>query len=129
MPYPLSITFIKIAILFQYLRIFQTSSTHRVICKTLIAIVTLWGCVFSVMFWVPCIPVAAYWDLSITDAKCFGFGGRRLDEFMNYFVSQAVSNATLDFVIFLLPIRLYFRPGTKGHIRISLLCFFGMGLR
>ena len=98
------------------------------VCKSLIVIVALWGCVFSVMYWVRCVPITAYWDLSITDAKCFGFGGRRLQEIMNYIISQAVSNSVLDFVVFLLPIRLYFKPGTKGHVRISLLCFFGMGL-
>lgn len=127
-PYPLSVAFTKLAILFQYLRIFQTSSTYRLVCKTLIIIVALWGCVYSVMIWVPCIPVAAYWDLSITDAKCYGFSGRQLREFMDYFVSQVVSSSVLDFIVFLLPIRLYFRPNTKGHVHLSLLCFFALGL-
>ena len=128
MPYPLSVTFIKIAILCQYLRIFRASSAYRLACKSLIAIIALWGSMFSVMTWIPCIPIAAYWDLSIVDAKCYGFGGRQLAEFMCYFVGQAVSNSALDFIVFLLPVRLYFRPGTGGNIRVSLLCFFAMGL-
>ena len=128
MPYPLSVAFIKIAILLQYLRIFKVSSTYALVCKLLISIVSIWGCIYSVMFWVPCIPVTAYWELSITDAKCYGFGGRQLREFMDYYISQVVSNSILDLVVFLIPVRLYFRPSTNGRVRLSLLCFFAMGL-
>jgi hypothetical protein len=128
LPFPLSVALIKIAILFQYLRIFQPCSRYTLVCKLMIGIVSVWGCTYSVMFWVPCIPVAAYWDLSITNAKCYGFGGRELREFMEYFISQVVSNSILDLVVFLIPVRLYFRPSTNGRVRLSLLCFFATGL-
>lgn len=127
-PFPLSVSFIKIAILFQYLRIFQASSRYRLACKSLIVIVVLLGSMFSVFIWVPCIPIAAYWNLSIENARCYGFSGRKLGEFMGYYVGHAVSNSVLDFIIFLLPLRLYFKPSTEGNVRISLLGFFIMGL-
>jgi hypothetical protein len=126
--YPLSVTFIKIALLLQYLRIFKAGSKRNILCKYLIVIIALWGLLFCIVSWVPCIPLVAYWDLSVTDAKCWGFGSHNINEFMAYFVSQAVTTSFLDFVVFILPIGLYFKPGTQKKTRVALLCLFVLGL-
>ncbi|KAK1760320.1 hypothetical protein QBC47DRAFT_366878 [Echria macrotheca] len=127
-PYPMSVTFIKIALLFQYLRIFKPGSGYYVLCKYLIVAIALWGAAFAVIFWTPCIPLAAYWDFSITDARCWGYGSHDLDEFMRYFITQSVTTAVLDFVVFIVPARLYFQPKTERKTRIALLCLFALGL-
>ena len=127
--FPLSITFIKIALLFQYLRIFnKPGSRLALLCKVLIGVIILWGLALVVINWVPCVPVQAFWDKSITDAWCWGIGSRRLEEFMAYFVAQAVSTAALDFVVFVIPAHLYFRWDTPLRTRVALLCLFGMGI-
>src|SRR5262245_52112662 len=44
--YPLSVTFIKVALLFQYLRMFKDGSKSSLLCKCLIVIITIWGLAF-----------------------------------------------------------------------------------
>lgn len=127
-PYPLSVTFIKIALLFQYLRIFKPESRLALLCKSLIAIIAIWGTVFAIIAWIPCIPLEAFWDSSITGARCWGFGSRRIGEFMRYFVAQAITTALLDFVVFIIPAHLYFKSDTPMKTRIALLCLFGLGI-
>jgi hypothetical protein len=52
-PYPLSVTFIKVGLLFQYLRVFKTGSKLSLICKCLIAFIALWGLIFAICNWAP----------------------------------------------------------------------------
>jgi hypothetical protein len=99
------------------------------ICKYLALFITVWGAVFAVCSWVPCVPLAAYWDFSITGAKCWGFGARNdLGEFTRFFVSQAITSSMLDLIVFIIPVRLYFRKSTPQRTRIALLCLFALGL-
>ncbi len=126
--YPLSVTFIKLALLFQYLRAFEDSPKSRILCKVMIGISVVWGLVFSVLTFVPCWPVAAYWDFTVADARCWGLGSRDLLEFMNFFVSQAVTTSFLDLIIFAIPLPLYFKADTQRITRIALLGLFTMGL-
>lgn len=91
-------------------------------------LVTLWSVPFTALNVVPCYPVAAYWDFSVPDAKCWAFGGRDLLEFMRAFVSYSVTTATLDFVIFMIPVQLFFKPGTDKKLRLSLISLFILGL-
>ena len=114
--------------MFQYLRIFEAGSKYSLLCKCLIVIIPIWGLAFALCRWIPCIPIAAYWDLSITDAKCWGFGSRQWDEFARFFVSQAISTCVLDLIIFVIPVQLYFKPDTRKKTRVALLCLFVLGL-
>ncbi|KAK3344508.1 hypothetical protein B0T25DRAFT_585273 [Lasiosphaeria hispida] len=127
-PYPLSAALFKLALLFQYLRIFEPRSKQSLLCKCLAIVVFVWGLIFAAITWVPCVPLAAFWDFSITDARCWGFGSHDIDEFMRYFVGQAITTALLDFIIFVIPAHLYFKPATEKKTRVALLCLFGLGL-
>jgi hypothetical protein len=128
-PYAPSISFIKIALLFQYLRIFPKTSRRALFCKILIGIVSVWGIAFSLFMWIPCIPLAAYWDMSIENPTCWGFGSRTdLGEFMRFFISHAITTSCLDFIVFVLPIHLYFKSDATRKTRIALLCLFVLGL-
>jgi hypothetical protein len=127
-PYPLSAVFIKLALLFQYLRIFRAGSRQAVLCRSMIIMISIWGSIFAVIAWVPCVPLEGYWNVSIADARCWGLGSHDWNEFMRYFVSQAITTALLDFVVFAIPAPLCFETATKRRTRIALLCLFGLGL-
>ena len=94
----------------------------------MIVFVTAWSIPFTALNLIPCYPVAAYWDFSIRDAKCWAFSGRNLLEFMRAFVSYSVTTAIIDFVIFVIPIQLFFKPDAEKKLRFSLISLFGLGL-
>jgi hypothetical protein len=122
------VVFIKLALLFQYLRIFKPGSRQAVLCRSMIIMVSIWGSIFAVIAWVPCVPLEGYWNFSMADARCWGLGSHDWDEFMRYFVGQAITTALLDFVVFAIPAQLCFKPATRRRTRIALLCLFGLGL-
>lgn len=125
--YPISATLIKLALLFQYLRVFGTGTRTRVFYKCMIAISAAWGTTFMILRWVPCSPVYTYWGFSLEDVRCWGFGSRDPLPFMRVFVVQAVSTAVLDFIVFAIPIQLCFKPETQRKTRLCLLGLFILG--
>ena len=71
--YSMSTALIKLSLLFQYLRMFERGLT-RTLCIGMIVIISCWGIAYSIMAWFPCFPIQAYWDWSITNAKCYAYG-------------------------------------------------------
>jgi hypothetical protein len=127
--YPLALLFIKLALLFQYLRIFDQDSRRRRYCKWLIGFVSVWGIFYSVPNWVPCLPVASLWDASPTQPRhCWGFASPNLSQALGFHISQSVTTTLLDLIIFLLPLHLIFKPKTHRKPRVALICLFGLGL-
>ena len=129
--YPAALTFIKLALLFQYLRLFDVGSKRRRFSKGLIIFTSIWGIVFCIPAWVPCLPVPAMWDLSpqsLATRKCWGFLSRDRPQALGFFIAQSVTTTLIDLVIFLLPLHLFFQPGTQRRIRIALLCLFFLGV-
>jgi hypothetical protein len=108
---------------------FGVGSKYSLLCRLLIAVTAVWGIVYCILTWVPCRPVAAYWDPLITDGVCWAFGSRDPYEFLRAYTSQAIINAILDLIIFLIPVRLYFQPDAGRNTRLSLLALFALGLR
>lgn len=92
--YNLSLTFTKVSILLQYLRIF-TIKQFRVFCWTLLGFVaiystwTFFGSIFE------CMPVAYFWDKTIK-------GGHCMNQYAVWFTNAAV-NIVTDFAIIILP--------------------------
>ena len=125
--YPVSVTLIKLALLFQYLRVFEVGSRTRVFCKFMIAVTTAWGAAFIMLRWIPCFPVAAYWDYSIQGARCWGYNSRDPRSFMRVFVGQATSTAVLDLIVFAIPIQLGFRTDTQRNTKLCLLGLLVLG--
>lgn len=126
--YPLSVTFVKLAILFQYLRIFKAGTRKRIVCKVLIVASALWGLAFAILTFIPCWPVSAFWDYTVSNPRCWGLGSRNLREFMDFFVGQAITTSAIDLIIFLLPFSLYFKPDTTRKTRLALGALFTLGL-
>ncbi|KAI1212119.1 uncharacterized protein F4807DRAFT_417604 [Annulohypoxylon truncatum] len=116
--YNMSTTFIKISLLFQYLRVFHTGYL-RTICIIMLVIVGLWGTVYSAIAWVPCVPVSGYWKLGM-EAKCYGFGSRNANEFYKSYLSHTAVNMVLDMIVFTIPIPLYFQRDTIRRTKLGL---------
>lgn len=131
MSYTLSLTLIKLAILLQYLRIFDEtrSRRRRRFCRWLIGFTSVWGLFYCIPAWVPCYPVSSMWNFSQQGSRnCWGFSSPDLAQSLGFYISHSVTTTVMDLLIYLLPLHLVFRPKTQRKTRISLLCLFGVGL-
>ena len=126
--YPLSLTFIKLAVLIQYLRIFGPQSARRRIAKFLIIVTAIWGLIYTFMAWVPCSPPSDLWNVGKPDRRCWGFASPDISEALGFYISHSVSTTLLDLIIFLLPMKLFFQWDTHKNTRRALLCLFVLGL-
>jgi len=126
--YPLALSFIKLALLCQYLRIFEIGSRHRLICKWLAGIVTTVGLFFFAAAAVPCNPVQTFWDITAQPRSCWGYASGNPNESLGFYVSQSVTTAILDLAVFSLPLHLFFRVDTPRNTRIALFCLLALGL-
>lgn len=124
----MSSTFIKLALLLQYLRVFDGRGT-RILCKVMLILTIMAGVGFGIITWFACLPTAAFWDMSLKPtATCWGFGSLEWAEFRKALLSQVITTALLDLIVFLIPARLYFQPGTPRATRLSLLGLFFLGI-
>lgn len=126
--YPLALTLIKLALLFQYLRIFDQDSRRRLFCKWLIGLTSIWGLVYSIPTWVPCYPVASMWDFTLPARHCWGYVSPDPAQALGFYISHSVTTTLLDLVIIVLPVRLLFRRNAQRKTRIALMCLFVLGL-
>lgn len=129
--YSFSLTFIKIALLFQYLRIFEVGSRRRLLCKWLIGFISVWGLFYGILSWFPCWPVSDLWNFQRAldgTRRCWGFASPDIPQALGIYISHSLSTTLLDLVVFLLPVHLYFKRDTQKKTRVSLLCLFGLGL-
>ncbi|KAH7184896.1 uncharacterized protein B0J16DRAFT_355501 [Fusarium flagelliforme] len=94
--YASSIAFCKLAILFFYWRVFQYTSIRYAIVGLLVA-VSIWITIRTFMVIFQCVPVQAYWDKSITGARC------PFNE-ANFFFATILVHTTMDCIILILPV-------------------------
>lgn len=127
--YPMCSTFIKLALLFQYLRIFKKGTRLRILTVITIIVVCAWGFAFTFMSWVPSIPIKAYWDWQIPDSQVtrWGFGSHDADTFVATYLTHAATNVALDLIIFTIPIPLYMEKGLQARTRWALCGLFVLG--
>lgn len=127
--YPMCSTFIKLALLFQYLRVFHKGSRLRVVTVITIVVVCLWGFAFTFMSWVPCVPIRANWDWTIPDTQVtrWGFGSHDVDTFVATYLTHAATNVVLDLVIFAIAVPLYTEKGIQAKTRWALCGLFVLG--
>ncbi|ORX92793.1 hypothetical protein BCR34DRAFT_500434 [Clohesyomyces aquaticus] len=77
--YTASTTFIKLAILFQYLRLFDMqSNVARRITKSMIIFVACWGISFFFLALFSCVPIKKNWIIE-TPGKCVAWGSKNGD--------------------------------------------------
>lgn len=113
----------------QYKRVFDPKSVSSRLCVWLAIFTGLWGLAYSLLAWVPCVPVHMYWDRTPTSTQtCFAFGSLNPDVFAGTYESHSVINMVLDLVVLAIPVPLYFRTGTQWKTRMALVALLFMGV-
>lgn len=121
----MSTAFIKLSLLFQYLRVFKDRGASRGLCIILIAVTALWGTAYSFIAWFPCFPVRD--DPDPFSDQCYGFYSAKAMIFYRTYLSHSASNMALDLMVLLTPLPIYFQAGTLRKTKLGLLILFGMG--
>ncbi|KAF1926009.1 uncharacterized protein M421DRAFT_7509 [Didymella exigua CBS 183.55] len=133
--YCASTAFIKLAILFQYLRLFAETATsiaspqYRLARKCTWAVLifsAVWGFIFFVLALFPCRPVAKNWNYTLK-GKCVGWGSKVPAEFFAMWAAHAASNMLLDIIVLLLPLPFLGMLRLAGKSRVGLITLFAMG--
>lgn len=137
--YNMSMAAIKISILFQYLRVLGSlkesgSMEPRYLAlamKVLIGITAIWGVVFSILAWIPCIPISADWTFTDTTATRYGYGTDDKDTFATTFIIHGATNMALDIAVFSIPLvsRVMWRVASRQtQSRVAMLCLYFVGM-
>ncbi|KAF2025079.1 hypothetical protein EK21DRAFT_93548 [Setomelanomma holmii] len=133
--YSASACFIKLAILFQYLRLFaeyessMPANRYRLARRTVLSLITLssvWGLTFFLLAIFPCSPIAKNWN-PFMKGTCFGWGSKEPKEFFAMFASHAASNTFLDILVLLAPVPFLGRLQLAGKSRAGLITLFTLG--
>ncbi|KAK8070425.1 hypothetical protein PG997_010628 [Apiospora hydei] len=124
--YCMSTAFVKLSLLFQYLRIYREGKM-RTACIVVMVITALWGAAYTFMAVVPCFPIQKYWTLTLP-GKCYGFGSLNPPVFYAMYASSAAMNMTLDLVVLALPVPFYFDKNTPVKSKLGLVGLFCMGI-
>lgn len=123
--YQLSTTLVKLSLLLQYLRLYE-SGRMRTLTKAMFGIILVWGLVFAALAWFPCHPVSDYWTWG-PGRKCWGFGSDRMDHFVAAYTVQAGSNMLFDMVVLAIPMPRYFSKNINRQTRGGLAGLFLLG--
>ncbi|KAH6629000.1 hypothetical protein C7974DRAFT_433739 [Boeremia exigua] len=133
--YCASTTFIKLAILLQYRRLFveaamsTASPRYRLGIRCVwaaIAVSAMWGLSFFFLALFPCQPVRKSWKI-MTPGKCVGWGTKDPNKFFNMWASHAASNMFLDIVVLLLPVPFLGILDVRHRCKRSLIALFSLG--
>lgn len=111
--------FVKLSLLFQYLRIFKKGTWQyraSIVGIVLVSIFCL-GC--SIITWFPCAKISDAWNVfSPTRGKCWGTEASNPTATL---MSITIINMFLDFYISVLPLHLFFRPDITWKTRVGLM--------
>ncbi|KAH6659913.1 hypothetical protein BKA67DRAFT_641088 [Truncatella angustata] len=119
-------TFIKGALLLQYLRVFPRSSVIWRFTLGTAIFTAVWGLAYSFIAWVPCFPVRSFWEAP-ADAKCYGYGSSIPSQFVGTYESHTAINMILDFIVLIIPLPLLWKEGTNLKQRMRVLGLLIMG--
>jgi hypothetical protein len=122
----MSSALVKLALLFQYMRVFKEELRMRRLSQGVAIFTLIWGLAYTFMGWFPCFPIYGYWTWTIK-AKCYGFGSVNPSVFFGTYASASVMNMVQDMVILAIPFPLFFRKDTTSRTRMGLLGLFAMG--
>ncbi|KAK2614736.1 hypothetical protein N8I77_001541 [Diaporthe amygdali] len=125
--YPSSAGFIKLALLFQYLRLYERGTRLWYITVGTIIIVSGWCIAYGFLAWVPTVPVEAYWNLAIPATR-YAFGSLSVDTFVATYTSLTATNMILDMIILAIPAPLLLYNKTSSRkSRWALVGLFSVG--
>ncbi|KAH8753870.1 hypothetical protein F5883DRAFT_688902 [Diaporthe sp. PMI_573] len=124
--YPGSTALIKLALLFQYLRIYDQGSKFYVATLATIAFTILWGLAYSIIGWVPTVPVAGFWKMEMPATR-YGYGSLDVESFVGTYESHAATNMLLDAVVLAIAVPMFFKQGMRKNSYWGLLGLFEVG--
>ncbi|KAF2754681.1 hypothetical protein EJ05DRAFT_503633 [Pseudovirgaria hyperparasitica] len=106
----LSLTLVKLSVLFQYMRLCSGSSfrVFRNVCVGLMVVVSAWGIAYICLMIFACDPIRAFWTAD-GPRKCIFFGSDNPDEKIRAYLSHTASNMVLDAMIFCLPLHIFYK--------------------
>jgi hypothetical protein len=123
----LAAAFIKLSLLFQFLRIFKKGTWPYRASLIGIVFVTLWGITFVLLSLFPCTVISDAWDIFARNAHCWGYASQDPDLFTATFVSHNLINTLFDIYITAIPFQLYFQPDVTLRTRMGLMVLLMMG--
>lgn len=128
--FPSSTGFIKLSLLFQYLRVYDSFGRKCAFRKATIVtiyLVAIWGLVYAILAWVPSLPVWGFWDYTIPAIR-YGFGTHDVGAFVATYTSLSATSLLLDSVILFLALPLFLSHKVEGKSsRWALLSLFTVG--
>ncbi|KAH9905423.1 hypothetical protein F4778DRAFT_707182 [Xylariomycetidae sp. FL2044] len=125
--YVTSTTFIKEALLLQYLRVFDRGFFMHYLILFFIVFTACWGLAYSFLAWVPCLPVNQFW-IADPGARCYAYGSPSPEPFVLTYESHTAVNTVLDIIVLLIPLPLFFKEGTSFATKMRLVGLLSMGL-
>jgi hypothetical protein len=123
----LAATFIKLSLLFQFLRIFERGTWPYRASVIGIVAVTLWGSTFFVLSIFPCATISDAWNIFARDARCWAYGSQDPVMFTATLVSHNTINTFFDIYITAIPLQMYFQPDVTLRTRLGLMVLLLMG--
>lgn len=137
--YNMAMAAIKLSLLFQYLRLLSDHPEPdrrqprilRLAVKIMIFVTATWGLIYSIIAWVPCVPVSADWNFDITNAHRYGYGSTDTSTFVATYLLHGACNMAIDIAIFTLPLfsrSMWATAGRQKQSRIAMLCLYGLGV-
>lgn len=124
--YPCSTAFIKLALLIQFLRIYERGTRLWLATVLLVVFTALWGVAYGFLAWVPTVPVDAYWNLTKPAAR-YAYGSLEVEAFVATYETHAAINMLLDAVVLGVAVPMFFRPGVRKNSFWGLLSLFILG--
>lgn len=124
--YPCSTCFIKLALLFQFLRVYDRGTRTWTTTLAMIVVTGLWGLAYGILAWFPTRPLDAYWDLTKPAAR-YAYGSLDVETFVATYESHAATNMMLDTFVLAVAVPIFFRPGMRKNSYWGLISLFVLG--
>jgi hypothetical protein len=122
----MSTSFVKVAILIQYLRLFEQHQFARKLTWAMLAIVSLWGVAYICLALFSCSPIEKNWNYTMP-GHCVGWGTKDPEHFFPSWVAHNATNLALDILILCLPVPFFRQLTMHGKTRLGLVSLFIMG--
>lgn len=118
--YKIVLMFNKISVVCLYYRIFAVSTKYfRSVCHAMNAWIVASSMAFIIATVFQCTPIAAFWNRSIPNVKCF--------KNEPWWISYATVQITTDFMLLAMPIRQILRLSMSKAEKLGICLVFGTG--
>jgi hypothetical protein len=123
--YAASTATIKISLLLQYIRLYESGTYTYRFAQFLLVLVSLWGFALTFISTFVCFPSpSAFWKMK--PRGCYGFAATNLAELTGTIKGHSASNFFLDVLVLLLAIRLQFVKDAQSNKK-SMIAILLMG--